>query len=723
MDSLDSTVAVAARRARAVGACLLLLATSAFGSTAHAQDAVRGKLLYGPPVPGNWPITCGSGGCHDGFPATRKSGIDKGANAPNVILNAINANKGAMGILQGFVTATDAADIAAYIGNPAAANGPSIAVSPASLTFSYTVAGANSAPMSFTVSNGGAAALNLTSLATSGTNAAEFRIANTSTCAAGGSVAAGGNCRVDVVFAPTAAGAKSASVTINHNASGGTTSVALSGSAGAATPTISLSASTLSFATVPLGSTSAPQTVTLTNTGSAALNIGALTAGGTNPGDFTRGGTCAAGGTVAAGANCTISYTFAPAALGARSANLTIASNNSGGNVTLSLSGSGVDNTPAIALSRTSIAFGNQQVGTTSAAQTATVSNAGGGTLSISGVAASNGAFATAGNCVGANLANGQSCTVNVSFAPTAAAAVNATLAITHNAGGSPSSVALSGTGTTAPVPAVALSRASVSFAGVTAVGQQSIAERVTLTNNGPGSVTLTSVSGSPEFNVVAGAAGACRAGQTLAQGANCTIDVSFAPAAAGARSGTLSVPSSGSPATLTASLSGTGSAVAAANAAPNPTAVDFGPVRVGTAAAPRALTIADTGMTNLIVNGIVVDAPFQLVAGGTCGAPPFTLTPGANCTVMVAYQPSGAGAHQGSLQVMSNAAAPAVVTLSGQGQVAAAAAAGPTNVGFGGAGALGGALLAALALPAALGARRRPANRISTNATEKECS
>lgn len=722
MDSLDSTVAVTARRARAAGACLLLLAASAFGSAAHAQDAVRGKMLYGPPVPGNWPITCGSSGCHDGFPTVRKNKINNGTN-PATTLNAINNNKGGMGILQGFVTSTDAADIAAYIANPAAANGPSIAVSPASLTFSYTVAGANSAPMSFTVSNGGAAALNLTSLTTSGTNAAEFRIANTSTCAAGGSVAAGGNCRVDVVFAPTAAGAKSAAVTINHNAPGATTSVALSGSAGAATPTISLSASTLSFATVPLGSTSAPQTVTLTNTGSAALNIGALTAGGANPGDFTRGGTCAAGGTVAAGASCTITYTFAPAALGARSANLTIASNNSGGNVTLSLSGAGVDNTPAIALSRTSVAFGNQQVGTTSAAQSLAVGNAGGGTLSISNVATSNGAFATSGNCVGANLANGQSCTVNVSFAPTAAAAVSATLAITHNAAGSPSSVALSGTGTTAPVPAVALSRASVSFAGVTAVGQQSIAERVTLTNNGPGSVTLTSVAGSPEFNVVAGAAGACRAGQMLAQGANCTIDVSFAPAAAGARSGTLSVVNSGSPSTLTASLSGTGSAVAAATAAPNPTAVDFGPVRVGTAAAARALTIADTGMTNLIVNGIVVDAPFQLASGGTCGAPPFTLTPGANCTVLVAYQPNAAGTHQGSLQVMSNAPAPAVVTLSGQAQVAVAAAAGPTNLGFGGAGALGGALLAALALPAALGARRRPANRISTNAMQKECS
>lgn len=707
MDSLDSLIAAPARRARA--ACLLLpLAASAFGSSAHAQSAVRGKMLYGPPVPSNWPITCGSSGCHDGFPATRKAGIDKGANAPNVILNAISANKGAMGILQGYVTATDAADIAAYIGNPAAANGPSIAVSPASLAFSYTVAGANSAPMSFTVSNGGAAALSLTSIATSGTNGSEFRVANTSTCAAGGSVAAGGNCRVDVVFAPTAAGAKSASVTINHNAAGATTSVPLSGSAGAATPTISLSAASLSFGTVPLGGTSPAQTVTLSNTGSAALNITSLATGGSHPGDFTRGGTCAAGGTVAVGATCTITYTFAPAALGARSANLTIASNNSGGNVTLTLSGSGVDNTPAIALSRTTMAFGNQQVGTASAAQAVTVSNAGGGMLSISSVAASNGAFATAGNCVGANLANGQSCTINVSFAPTAAAAVNATLAITHNAVGNPASVALSGSGTTAPVPAVALSRASVSFAGVTAVGQRSIAERVTLTNNGPGSVTLTSVSGSPEFDVVAGAAGACRAGQSLAQGANCSIDVSFAPAAAGARSGTLSIASNATPSTLTASLSGTGSAVAAASAAPNPTAVDFGPVRVGTAAAPRALTIADTGMTNLIVNDIVVDAPFQMAAGGSCGAPPFTLTPGANCTVMVAYQPNAAGTHQGSLQVMSNAAAPAVVTLSGQGQVAAAALPGPTNAGFGGAGALGGALLAALGLLAAVAGRRR---------------
>jgi hypothetical protein len=710
MDSLDSTVATSARRARAAGACLLLLAASALGSAAHAQDAVRGKMLFGPPVPAGWPITCGSGGCHDGFPSVRKNKINNGTN-PTTTLNAISGNKGGMGILQGFVTAQDAADIAAYIANPAAANGPTIAVSPASLTFSYTLAGATSAPMSFTVSNGGAAALSLTSIATTGTNASEFRVANTSTCAAGGSVAPGGNCRVDVVFAPTSSGNKSAAVTINHNAAGGTTSVALAGSAGAATPTISLSASSLSFSTVPLGSTSAARTVTLSNTGSATLNITALTAGGANPGDFTRGGTCAAGSAVAAGASCTISYTFTPAALGARSATLTIASNNSGGNVTLALSGTGVDNTPAIALSRTSVAFGNQQVGTTSTAQSVTISNGGGGTLSISAVTANNGAFATAGNCVGASLANGQSCTVSITFAPTAAATVNGTLSITHNATGSPASVALSGTGTSAPVPAVALSRAAVSFAGVTAVGQQSIAERLTLTNNGPGSVTLTSVVASTEFNLGA-AAGACGAGQTLAQGASCTIDVSFAPAAAGTRTGTLTIVSSGAPSTLVANLSGTGSAVAAAAAAPSPTAVDFGAVRVGTVAAARALTIADAGTTNLIVNDIVVDAPFRLAAGGTCGAPPFTLTPGANCTVMVAYQPSDAGTHQGRLQVASNAAAPAVVALSGQGeQVTTAASAGPTNLGFGGAGALGAAWLAALGLLVALGARRRAAN------------
>ncbi|MFN3566231.1 MAG: choice-of-anchor D domain-containing protein, partial [Burkholderiaceae bacterium] len=394
MESFDSIIAATARRALAAGVGMLLLAGAVYGPAAHAQNAVRGKMLYGPPVPTGWPITCGSSNCHDGFPTVRKNKINNGTN-PATTLNAINKNTGGMGVLQGFVTSTDAADIAAYIANPAAANGPSIAVSPQSLTFSYTLAGSTSAPMSFTVTNGGAASLALTSIATSGANASEFRIAGTSTCTAGGSVAAGGNCRVDVVFAPTSSGTKSAAVTIAHNASGGTTTVALSGSAGAATPTISLSASSLSFATVPVGSTSAAQTVTLSNTGSAALNITALTAGGSNPGDFSRGGTCAAGGTVAAGANCTIAYTFAPSAIGARSASLTIASNNSGGNVTLTLTGSGVDDTPAIALSRTSIAFGNQQAGTTSAAQTVTVGNAGGGTLSVSGVAASNGAFVT----------------------------------------------------------------------------------------------------------------------------------------------------------------------------------------------------------------------------------------------------------------------------------------------------------------------------------------
>ncbi len=704
---MDLLVSITARRARAAVVCVLACAAAV--GAAHAQDAVRGKMLYGPPVPSNWPITCGSGGCHDGFPTVRKNKINNGTSA-TVTLNAINGNKGGMGILKGFVTAQDAADIAAYIANPAAATGPTIAVSPASLTFSYTLAGATSAPMSFTVSNGGGAALSLTSIATSGTNAAEFRVANTSSCSAGASVAAGGNCRIDVVFAPTSSGAKSAAVTIAHNAAGGTTSVALSGSAGAPTPTISLSASSLSFATVPLGSSSAAQTVTLSNTGSAALNITSLAAGGSHPGDFTRGGTCAAGGSVAAGASCTITYMFTPAALGARGATLTIASNNGGGNVTLALSGTGVDNTPAIALSRTAVAFGNQQVGTTSAPQTVTVTNGGGGTLNVSAVTSNNGAFAAGGNCVGAALANGQSCTISATFAPATVAAASGSVTIAHNAAGSPSTIAVSGTGSATPVAVMALTRTSIAFGGVTAVGQQSLPERVSVVNNGPGALVLGTVTGAAEFNVVPGAS-ACAAGMSLAQGASCTIDVAFAPAAAGNRTGTLTVSGSGTPASAMVALAGTGSAVAAAAAAPAPMAVDFGPVKAGDTAL-RMVTIADAGTANLIVSDIVVGAPFELAPGGSCGSTPFVLTPQASCVVYVAYRPAAAGTHQGSLQVMSNAA-PVTVSLTGQTDSGAATptgAADPTNAGFGGAGAVGGLALYGLALLAALGVRRRRA-------------
>jgi len=108
-------------------------------------------------------------------------------------------------------------------------------------------------------------------------------------------------------------------------------------------PIVSLSPSSLTFSQQYVGTTSAAQNVTLSNTGNAVLSAPSVGFSGTDPSDFFQTNTC---GSVAAGANCMISVTFAPTAAGTRSASLSLTDNASGSPQTVNLAGSAVSGTP-----------------------------------------------------------------------------------------------------------------------------------------------------------------------------------------------------------------------------------------------------------------------------------------------------------------------------------------------------------------------------------------
>jgi Cep192 domain 4 len=112
----------------------------------------------------------------------------------------------------------------------------------------------------------------------------------------------------------------------------------------ASAPAVSLSPTSLSFGNHQVNTTSAAQTVTLTNSGNAALTIKGIGLSGPNSGDFHQQHTCSS--TLAAGASCTISVTFTPTAEGNRSASLSIADNASGSPQSVALSGTGVVGMP-----------------------------------------------------------------------------------------------------------------------------------------------------------------------------------------------------------------------------------------------------------------------------------------------------------------------------------------------------------------------------------------
>jgi uncharacterized protein (TIGR03437 family) len=109
-----------------------------------------------------------------------------------------------------------------------------------------------------------------------------------------------------------------------------------------------LSATSLSFGDRNVGAAGAAQTVQLTNTGSTALSLQAITTGGRNSRDFAETSNCNA--TLAAGERCTIQVTFTPIAPGIRTASLFIAGNFGGGAPVIDLSGTGIATGPIPAI-------------------------------------------------------------------------------------------------------------------------------------------------------------------------------------------------------------------------------------------------------------------------------------------------------------------------------------------------------------------------------------
>ena len=187
-----------------------------------------------------------------------------------------------------------------------------------------------------TLSNTGTSPLTISSIAIGGTNPGDF--GQTNNCPISPStLAASASCTINITFTPTAAGSRSASLAVSDNATGSPQTASLSGTGVTATAT--LSPTSLTFSSQNVGTTSAAQAVTLSNTGSAALSISSIAFTGTNSTDFAQTNNC--GSSLAASASCTINVTFTPAATGSRTATLTANDSASGSPQTASLSGTG----------------------------------------------------------------------------------------------------------------------------------------------------------------------------------------------------------------------------------------------------------------------------------------------------------------------------------------------------------------------------------------------
>jgi hypothetical protein len=212
-------------------------------------------------------------------------------------------------------------------------------------------------------------------------------------------------------------------------------------------PQASLGTTTLSFASQAMETTSAGQTVTLTNTGSSALTIGGFVLTGPNAGDFTQTNTCPA--TLAAGASCSATVTFRPTATGSRTASLTITDDGLSSPHVVALSGTGAAPPQGFGTaSPMSLSFGGQPRSVTSATLSTTLTNTGTQPLTVEtiGIPDSNEFAFTTFGCLGATLAPGASCRIDVTFTPLTTGLRTGTLTISTNVNAV--FVGLSGTGT-----------------------------------------------------------------------------------------------------------------------------------------------------------------------------------------------------------------------------------------------------------------------------------
>ena len=303
-------------------------------------------------------------------------------------------------------------------------------------------------------------------------------------------------------------------------------------------------------------------------------------------------------------------------------------------------------------ISPSSLNFGSQGVGTTSSAQTITIRNPTNVAISIASISSS-GSFSETNNC-GASLGLGAICSVNVTFSPTTTGSHSGSITITDNTRISPLSIALSGSGVSGAFLAANPARLDLS---PQAVGTSGASSPIVLVNTGNASLNITGISvtgsNSSDFTQTN------NCGSSLPAAGSCTVNVTFAPTAAGSRTATLSVANSASGGPLSATLVGVGLGPISNL---NPRSLTYASQAVGTTSNSQIVNLTNVGSTPLNITGIAASGDFAET--NTCGA---SLAAGGTCQISVIFAPTATGTRTGSITVSDNASgSPQTITLSG---------------------------------------------------------
>ncbi len=514
-----------------------------------------------------------------------------------------------------------------------------LSASPALLSFGNVATG-SSTEKQIVVTNAGNAAVKISSATAVGAGLTISGVAPPTTVNPSASVT------LTASFAPNATGSDTGSITIVSDAGNSPLTIPTSGSGVQAGLTIS--PASYNFGSVVDGQTKS-QTITLTNTGTAALTIAELSVNGTA---YSVSGLVTPA-TIAAGSNATFTVLFEPTTAGSLTGTVSITSNAPNSPNVLSLSGTGTAATVTLSSNPSSMSFLNVNAGSSSS-QSATITNSGNTSVSVSQVTVNAKDFKVSGITAPFTLTAGQSAAMSVSFSPSTSESITGNIEVSSSQGAT-AVISVSGNGLQ---PGLTIVPSSASFGDVT-VGSPAT-QAIQLSNSGTGTLSVTQVSAAGSgFST-----GTLSLPITLGSGQSTSINAQFAPASAGTASGSLTIVSNAPNSPAVVAMSGTG--VASTQVLTfSSTNLGFGNVNTGSSST-QSVTVTNSGNTSVSISQITESgAGFTLSGAGT----PVTLTAGQSMTFGVIFSPSAAGSATGSVTVSSTASgSPKTIALAGTG-------------------------------------------------------
>jgi hypothetical protein len=528
---------------------------------------------------------------------------------------------------------------------------PTDSFTPATLTYTSQLVGTTSPGQTTTFANTSAVPLTITNITIAGAYPGDF--AQTNTCPA--TLAAGANCTITTTFTPSGTGSHSANVKVYSNTTTSPDLMTVTGTG--ALPAVSFAPTSLTFASQLVGTVSPSQSVSMTNISAVQQTITGVSFTGSNPGDFAQTNNCGAG--LASGAACTITVTFAPGAVGNRTATVKVSDNSTGGSESFTLSGTGAY--PTASFTPQSLTFSTQLVGTTSPSQSTTLTNTSAVPLTINSVTltgAKPGDYAQSNTCP-ATVAAGATCTITVTFTPTGSGTRNATISVSDNSSSGTDSASLTGTGA---YPTVSFTPTSLNF-GSLLPGSPSSPQTVSVSNTSSvqWNISSVAVTGSNPGDYTQ--TNTC--GSSVPAGGTCTVTVNFTPGAIGTRNANITFTDNSVSGTDQFTVTGVG---ANPTVTFSPTSLTYGNQLVGTTSPSQSVTMTNTSAVPLNISSIVTGGskPGDYAPTNNCGS---TVAAGASCTITVTFTPTAAGTRNANVTVNDNVSGgTSTFTLTGTG-------------------------------------------------------